>query len=139
VNILSVDLNPYAQRATLLSPEGTLLEHFVAPAKTEAGTWLRKILRTEWTVVGSPLDDWTERSVSVVQETGRNVEWLNPALMRRLYAACRPWNLHRKLHRAHFLGYLFLARTIPWEAEIAARDFEEKMARDLLQQVHLFR
>ncbi len=135
VKILSVDLNSYAQRATLLSPEGELLEHFVAPSKVEAPEWLRKILRTEWMVVGSPLDEWPERAISVVHETGRQVEWLNPSLMRRLYSACRPWNLHRKLHRAHFLGHLFLNRTTPWEADAAAREFEAKVARSLLEQV----
>ena len=137
MNILSVDLNSYAQRATLLSPDGELLEHYVAPPKAYPATWLRKILRGDVLVVGSPLDDWPEGSADVIQDAGAQLQWLNPGLMRRLYAVCRPWNLNRKLHRAHFLGHLFLSRATPWSAEEATREFEGKVARAILDQVGL--
>ena len=135
MNILSVDLNSYAQRATLLSPEGELLQHYVAPPQAYAASWLRKILRSELLVVGSPLDEWPEGFSAVVQDAGAQLQWLNPGLMRRLYTVCRPWNLHRKLHRAHLLGHLFLSRATPWTAEEATREFEGKVARAILEQV----
>lgn len=137
MNILSVDLNSYAQRATLLSPEGELLQHYVAPANAYGASWLRKIVRSEMVVVGSPLDEWPDGSAAVLQDAGAQLQWLNPTLMRRLYSVCRPWNLHRKLHRAHFLGHLFLSRTTPWDAEDATREFEGKAARAILDQVGL--
>ena len=137
MNILSVDLNSYAQRATLLSPEGELLQHYVAPARAYPATWLTKILRDDQLVVGSPLDEWPEGSTQIIQDAGAQLQWLNPGLMRRLYAVCRPWNLHRKLHRAHFLGHLFLNQATPWDAEEVTRQFEGKVARAILDQVGL--
>ena len=137
MNILSIDLNPFGQRATLLSPDGQVLEHHVAAPRADVTVWLRKIMRCQALVVGSPLDNWPDGAAELVHGAGGQLHWLNPSLMRRLYAVCRPWNLHRKLHRAHFLGHLFLSGATPWTAEQATREFEGKAAQSILEQVGL--
>lgn len=135
MNILSVDLNQFAQRATLLSPDGTLLEHYVPPSRTSSADWLTRILDEKIIVVGSPLDEWPSETTAAVREAGVHLEWLNPSLMRRLYSVCRPWNLHRKLHRARFIGHLFLSRANIWDAESATREFEGIAARAILDEL----
>lgn len=137
MNILSIDLNPFGQRATLLGPDGQVLGHHVAPPRAQVVDWLRKIVRGQVLVVGSPLDEWPDGAADVLQSAGAQLHWLNPSLMRRLYAVCRPWNLHRKLHRAHFLGHLFLSGATPGTAEQATQEFEIKAARSILEQVGL--
>lgn len=137
MNILSIDLNPFGQRATLLSPDGELLGHYVAPPRAPVAEWLRKVVRGQVLVVGSPLDEWPDGAAELIESAGCRLQWLSPNLIRRLYSVCRPWNLHRKLHRAHFLGHLFVSGATPWTAEKVTQDFEVKAARAILEQVGL--
>jgi hypothetical protein len=125
-------------RATLLDHEGKLLIPYVAKPRESGEKWLSQILdgQSETTiVVGSPLDEWPDGMIQAVERIGHQAAWLNPSLMRRLYNVCRPWNLHRKIHRAYFLGYLHLRNAGPWDAESATRDFEIKVAVVFLSQL----
>lgn len=137
MKILSVDLNPFAQRATLLDQDGVLLEHFSARPRESVSGWLGRVIARcgSVTVVGSPLDDWPDGAADLVLVAGARMQWLNPSLIRRLFTTCRPWNLHRKMHRARFLGHLHLANAGMWDAESATREFEIKAARELLSQL----
>jgi hypothetical protein len=135
MNVLAVDLNTFAQRATLVDAAGSALEHYVSKPHESGQCWFGKIIRSVGpvTVVGSPLDEWPDGTTEAVRCNGSEIEWLNPILMRRLFMTCRPWNLHRKLHRARFLAYLYFSKATPWDADTATRDFEAKAARDLLE------
>lgn len=134
MSILSVDLNSFGHRATLLGPDGRLLKHYLPAPKTSAGHWLARVLAEHrgLTVVGSPLDDWPGEVLAAVEEAGARLEWLSPGLMKRLFSVCRPWNLQRKLHRARFLGHLYVSRATIWDAEAVTRDFERRVARAIL-------
>lgn len=41
--LISVDRNPYAERAILFGPDGQPLSHFVGCAKKNGDTWLAKV------------------------------------------------------------------------------------------------
>ena len=140
MDILSVDMNLFGQRAVLLDAQGNLLKHYVAKPRESASRWLGLVLDEQSgqaVVVGSPLDEWPEGTAQAVERAGHQLRWLNPSLMRRLYNVCRPWNLHRKLHRACFLGHLHLWNADIWDAEPATREFEAKAAREILNQLGL--
>lgn len=134
MNIIALDLNLYAQRGVLITPDGTPITHYVGRPNETCSTWLNRVLRGDPNVaiVGSPLDDWPTGLVQLIRGTGAELHWLNPILMRRLYSICRPWNLQRKLHKARFLAYLHQIQATPWDAEKATRDFERLTAHDLL-------
>jgi len=72
--------------------------------KNNCDTWLAKIRSRHpgVPVVASPLGRWPE-----AMRDDPDIRWLHPGLMKRLYGACQPWNLRRKLHRAFLLSYLF--------------------------------
>ena len=139
MKVLSIDMNPFAQRATLLDQDGVLLEHFSARPRESVSGWLGRVINRcgPVAVVGSPLDNWPDGAADLVLNAGARMQWLSPSLVRRLFTTCRPWNLHRKLHRARFLGHLYLSNAGLWDAEPATRMFEMKAAMELLSQLGL--
>ena len=134
MNTVALDLNPYAQRAVLVDPEGWPITHFVGRPNESCQTWVNRVMKGDpnISIVGSPLDDWPPGLVEMIREAGPQLHWLNPILLRRLYSVCRPWNLQRKLHRARFLAYLHRVQASPWDAEEATRDFERLAANELI-------
>lgn len=127
--LISVDRNPYAERAILFGPDGQPLSHFVGCAKKNCDTWLAKV-RGEHPgvpVVASPLDCWPDS----LQEDP-DIRWLHPGLVKRLYGVCQPWNLRRKLHRAYLYSYLFRHNVSAWDTETAVRDFELQSAYQII-------
>jgi len=127
--LISVDRNPYAERAILFGPDGRPLSHFVGCAKKNSDTWLAKV-RGEHPgvpVVASPLDRWPE---SLREDP--DIRWLHPGLVKRLYGACQPWNLRRKLHRAFLFSYLLRHKVSALDAVAAVRDFELQTAYQII-------
>jgi len=135
MNIVALDLNPYAQRGVLIDPDGAPLTHFVGRPNEPCGPWVNRVLRGDPNVaiVGSPLDDWPPGLVEQIRDVGAQLHWINPILMRRLYSVCRPWNLQRKLHKARFLAYLNQIQATPWDAETATRKFEQLAAQEMFK------
>jgi hypothetical protein len=78
-------------------------------------------------VVASPLDRWPE---SLREDP--DIRWLHPGLVKRLYGACQPWNLRRKLHRAFLFSYLLRHKVSALDAEAAVRDFELQTAYQII-------
>ena len=135
MNVLSLDLNPYASRAVLVDSAGNTLEHHECPPNRCSTSWMRELLeeRPAQHVVGSPLDKWPLGLSDTIRVMQGQLHWLDPSMMRRLYSICRPWNLHRKLHRARLLAYLYHHEVSYWQAEQAVRNFEILTAEQLLQ------
>lgn len=75
------------------------------------------------------LDRWPD-----IMRDDPDICWLHPGLMKRLYGACQPWNLRRKLHRALLLSYLFRHRVSALNAEAAVLDFELQSAYQLIDE-----
>ena len=134
MDIVSLDLNPYAQRGVLLDAYGQVLNHFDSRSARTTKSWIRKALqeRPRATVIGSPLDDWPSEILEEARIHNANLEWLSPGLMRVLYNLGRPWNLQRKLHRAKLLAYLHRNRVETWDLDIQLRAFEHSLAREIL-------
>lgn len=129
--LIAVDRNPYAERAVLLGPDGRHISHFASTGRQGCETWLNKT-RSAYPgvpVIASPLDRWPE-----AMRDDPHIRWLHPGLVKRLYGVCLPWNLRRKLHRAHLFAYLFEARASANDLARLVHDFELKTAYQIIDE-----
>ena len=130
--LIAADKNPYAERAVLLGPNGRPLSHFAGAAQKTCDRWLEKVMAQNpgVPIVASPLDRWPADLL-----THPDIYWLYPGVVKRVYAACQPWNLHRKLHRARLFAYLHEHHVSIVDVDRAVRDFEFQSAHQLLDQI----
>jgi len=130
--LIAADRNPYAERAILLGSDGRPISHFAGCGRQGCETWLNK-MRSAYPgipVVASPLDRWPDS-----QRDDPHIRWLHPGLVKRLYGVCQPWNLQRKLHRAHLFAYLHQTRTSAADLVTIVRDFEVQAAYRIIDQL----
>lgn len=123
--LIAADRNPYADRAVLLGPDGRPISHFAGSGRQGCETWLNKA-RTAYPgipIVASPLDRWPDS-----QRDDPDIHWLHPGLVKRLYSVCQPWNLQRKLHRAHLFAHLHQTRASWGDLATSVREFELQAA-----------
>jgi|GEM_PF-4814025 len=130
--LVAADRNPYAERAVLLGADGRPMSHFAGSAQKTCDRWLEKVMAQHpgVPIVASTLDRWPPILVD-----HPDIHWLHPGLVKRLYSACQPWNLQRKLHRARLFAYLHHHRVSMSDVEHAVRDFERQSAYQILNEL----
>lgn len=130
--LIAVDRNPYAERAILFDNDGQPISHFAGSGRQGCETWLTK-MRTTYLgipVIASPLDRWPDS-----QRDDPHIRWLHPGLVKRLYGVCQPWNLQRKLHRAHLFAHLYESRTSVTDLVTIVREFERQAAYRIIDEL----
>lgn len=130
--LVAADRNPYAERAVLLGPDGQPMSHFVGNGKQTCDRWLEKVMTQHpgVPIIASALDRWPPGLLE-----HPDIQWLHPGLVKRLYSACQPWNLHRKLHRARLFAYLHKHRVSAIDVIRAVRDFELQSAHQIIDEL----
>ncbi|MBT9588855.1 hypothetical protein IV102_36305 [bacterium] len=130
--LVAADRNPYAERAVLLGPDGRPLSHFAGTSQQTCDRWLEKVMNQNpgVPIVASTLDRWP---ATLLEHP--DIRWLHPGLVKRLYSACLPWNLRRKLHRARLFAYLHKHRVSSIDVDDAVKDFELQTAYQILDEI----
>jgi hypothetical protein len=133
--LIAADRNPYAERAILLGPDGRPISHFAGTGRQTCESWLNRVRNAHpgVPIVASPLDRWPDS-----QRDDPDIRWLHAGLVKRLYSVCLPWNLQRKLHRAHLFAYLYEALTTRpscFDLPQLVRDFELQAAYRIIDSI----